>query len=216
MSRLGAVVAVLLGSLSQACSGGDSEPAAPPEPAPVADEPAIDETPSLATDPEWALEFSIEGRPAPMTARAELKVVEGQQSVHVAIQGHTSGTDVMMIDLTFDGLEDALGQHTVPFSLPEGGAHVANGSLDGNWYYSQGGTIELDVKAGGSIEGHFDIALARGQMAAPGLPVVFEPSEESMPLDGEFSGSWVLNCHSRLAGHESVIAGGDFCDNLDF
>ena len=37
-----------------------------------------------------------------MTARAELKIAEGQRAVHVAITGRSSGTDFVMIDLTFD------------------------------------------------------------------------------------------------------------------
>jgi hypothetical protein len=221
MSRLGAVIAC--GAFSLACSGGDPTSATPVDPAPAqpgADGSSIDETANgagdTALDSEWALAFSIEGRTAPMTARAELKVVEGQSAVHIAITGRTSGTDVMMIDLTFDGLENALGPHTVQFSLPEGGAHVANGSLDGNWYYSQGGSIDLSVKPDGEIEGSFDIVLAEGHMSAPGEPIVFESSAETIPLDGEFSGSWVLNCHSRLAGHQTLIVGGDFCEQLEF
>jgi hypothetical protein len=219
MSRLGAVIAVACGAFSLACGGGDagSTPPLDPAPAPPApDESSIDETPSAPADSEWALAFSIDGRPAPMTARAEVKVVEGENAVHVSITGRTSGTDVMMIDLTFDGLENALGPHTVQFSLPEGGAHVANGSLDGNWYYSQGGSIDISLNTDGEIEGSFDIALAEGHMSAAGEPIVFEPSEVTIPLDGEFSGSWVLNCHSRLAGHNTLIVGGDYCEQFEF
>jgi hypothetical protein len=168
---------------------------------------------SVPNDPEWGLDFSIEGRSVPMTARAEVKVVEGSSAVHVAITGRTAGTDLMMIDLSFDGIENALGPHEVQFSLPESGEHVANGSLDGTWYYSQGGTIELSVSPEGSIEGSFEIVLARGEMT---FPLVFAPDEEATPLVGQFRGQWVLNCLSRLAGHQSLIPGGDYCDNLAF
>lgn len=219
MSRLGAVIAVALGSLSLACGGGDPESTAPLEPAPSAPDDGIDDParPSGApTDSEWGLDFSITGRTVPMTARAEVKVVEGSSAVHVAITGRTAGTDLMMIDLSFDGIENTLGPHEVQFSLPEGGEHVANGSLDGTWYYSQGGTIELSVSPEGSIEGSFEIALARGEMTPPGEPIVFAPDAEAMPLVGRFQGQWVLNCMSRLAGHQSLIAGGDYCENLEF
>jgi hypothetical protein len=218
VSRLGAVLAVAFGSFSLACSGDDPESRSPESMAPLdapSSEPdgVIDGTPG---DPEWGLAFSIVGRSTPMTARAEVKVVEGERPVHVAITGRTSGTDVMMIDLTFDGLENTIGPHQEQFSLPDDGAHIANGSLDGNWYYSQGGTIDLSVNRDGEIEGRFDIALALGHMTAPSEPVVFATSSEVIPLDGEFSGSWVLNCHSRLAGHGTLIVGGDYCENLEY
>jgi hypothetical protein len=218
MSRLGAVIVVALGSLGLACGEGDPESTAPLDPAASAagdgmGEPA--EPADVPSDPEWGLDFSITGRSVPMTARAEIKVIEGSNAVHVAIIGRTPGTDLMMIDLSFDGIENALGPHEVQFSLPEGGEHVANGSLDGTWYYSQGGTIELSVGPEGSIEGSFEIALARGEMS-PGEPLVFAPDEDALPLVGQFRGQWVLNCMSRLAGHQSLIAGGDYCENLEF
>jgi hypothetical protein len=212
MSRLRAIIAVAFGSFSLACSGGDPESTAPLEPAASPPDPVIDEAAddSAVVDPDWGLAFSIRGRSVPITARAELKVVEGQRAVHVAITSRTAGTDDMLkIDLTFDGIENAIGFHQEQFSLPEGGAHMANGNLDGNWYYSQGGTIELSVNREGDIEGTFDIALA------PHLdPGVFEASDEATRLGGEFSGSWVLNCRSHLPGHRSLISGGYFCENL--
>lgn len=213
MSCLKAVVVVAIGGSSVACGGED--PAAPAGPeTPEAD--VTDDTPAdVPNDPEWGLDFSITGRSAPMTARAELKVTEGER-VHVEITGRTSGTDIVMIDLSFDTLEGALGPHQVEFSLPDDGAHVANGSLDGTWVYSQGGTIDVSVSADGAIEGAFDIALARGTLGDPGEPVVFEPSAVAMPLGGSFSGAWVLNCHSRLAGHSTLVVGGDYCDSLEF
>jgi hypothetical protein len=149
-----------------------------------------------------------------MTARAEMQVFEGVP-VHVSITGRTSGTDLMTIDLSFDGVQAALGPHHVTFSLPEGGAHVANGNLDGNWYYSQGGESTLSVSPDGQIDGTFDIALAHGEMGGPDEPLVFAPDAVAMPLVGQFSGRWVLDCHSRLAGHQSFMAGGDFCEGLD-
>jgi hypothetical protein len=225
MSRLGAVIAAAIGSFTLACGGGNSESTEPldsPEQLETEQdgaEPGTGETPEpqseLPGDQEWGLAFSLVGRDVPMRARAEIKIIEGEDAVHVSIVGRTSGTDMMMIDLTFDGLENALGPHREEFSLPEGGAHMANGSLDDNWYYSQGGTIEVDVSREGAIQGTFNIALALGQLGAPDEPIVFETSEEVVPLDGEFSGSWVLNCHSRLPGHQSTIPGGEYCENLD-
>lgn len=212
MSRLGAVVVVALGSLSLACSGGDPPGAATPDTTPEATDTPGSEVP---VDPEWGLDFELTGRAVPMTARAELQVVEGRQTVHLAITGRTSGTDFVMIDLTFDSLENALGPHVVEFSLPDDGQHIANSSLDDTWYYSQGGAIDVSVDADGGIEGSFDIALARGTLGAPGEPVVFTPSDVATVLEGTFSGDWVLNCHSRLMGHGTLIFGGEYCDGLN-
>jgi hypothetical protein len=214
MSRLGALVAVVFGSFTLACGGEDPDP--PPSPDETTSQPGgVDPEADAERDPEWGLDFQITGRTVPMTARAELKVVERDPVVHVAITGRTSGTDVLMIDLTFEGLQNTLGAHRVELALPENGAHIANGSLDGTWYYSQGGVLDMTLSADGAIEGTFDIALARGDLGAPGEPVVFEPDAVATPLTGEFSGAWVLNCHSRLAGHSTLIVGGDYCDNLE-
>lgn len=217
MSHWGAVVAVAFGSFTLACGGDDPDTAPPPDE--VTSQPdAVDpesSDPDAVADPEWSLDFEITGRTIPMTARAELKVVQGDPVVHVAITGRTTGTDVLMIDLTFDGLANTLGPHQLELTLPEGGAHVANGSLDGTWYYSQGGVIDMTLSAEGDIRGTFDIALARGDLGAPGEPVVFEADPVATPLTGQFSGPWVLNCHSRLAGHSTLIFGGDYCENLE-
>jgi hypothetical protein len=213
MSRLQAVIVVALGSLWAGCGGDDP---APPEmpPGGAEEEGSNSDATDEPIDPEWSLDFAIAGRATPMTARAELKIVEGERTVHVAITGRTSGTDFVMIDLTFDGLEDAMGPHHVQFSLPERGEHIANSSLDDTWYYSQGGEIDVSVSADGAIEGSFDIALARGSLGAPGEAVVFAPSDVTTELQGTFSGAWVLNCHSRLMGHTTLVFGGDYCDAL--
>lgn len=210
MSRLVAVVVVTLGSISAGCGGEDPAP-----PDATQDEGAdVEGAPTDEPSDGDGFEFAITGRSAPMTANAELKVVEGETPVHIAIMSHTSGTDFVMIDLIFDGLDAVIGSHRVQFSLPDGGAHFANLSLDDTWYYSQGGEADVSVGVDGSIEGSFDIDLARGTLGDPSEPAVFAPSDVPTELKGNFSGSWVLNCHSRLNGHMSLIIGGDYCDDL--
>lgn len=211
MSRLGAVVIVGYCSILMACGGEDPAPAeadTPDNPA----EPATD----TSNDPESGLDFDIAGREVPMTALAELKISEGLRPVHVAITGRSSGTDFVMIDLTFDGIENTLGPHHVQFSLPEGGSHVAITSLDDASYYSQGGDIDIRLGADGAIEGTFDILLARESIADPGAPIVYSPSADATQLAGSFSGDWVLDCHSRLMGHSTLVVGGEYCDELEF
>jgi hypothetical protein len=219
MSRLGAVVVVALGSLGLGC-GGDNPSSDPPAEvqSPQSEAPGPTDTPSEGEDTssegEVGVALAIDGRAVSMAARAELKVIEGDPAVHVAITGRTSGTDFVMIDLTFDGIADAIGPHHVEFSLPDSGAHIAISSFDDTSYYSQGGQIDVVVDADGSIEGSFDIALAQSAAPQPGEPVVFAPSDVAARLGGSFSGDWVLDCHSRLMGHRTLLPGGDYCDGL--
>lgn len=218
MSRLGVVLAMAFGSLAFACGDGDEPPATPavPDTPDPGAEGSGDEVYATPEDREWGLHFTISGRTTPMTARAELAVNEGEDEVHLAITGRTTDTDLMQIELTFDGLEGAFGEHAVTLSLPDSGIHFANGSLDDIWYYSQGGEVTVNMTHDGNIRGSFNIALARGEFSPPGAPPVFEADAEATPLTGEFEGPWVLFCHSRLRGHQTLIPGGQFCDNLTF
>lgn len=217
MSRLGAIVSVALGAISLGCGGEEPARADGPEAAPTdsVDTPATGGATEEPIDPDWALDLAILGRTALVTARAELKVVQGESRVHLAITGRTSDADYVMIDLTFESIEEAMGPHVVEFSLPEGGEHVAISSLDDTWYYSQGGQIEVSASPDGHIAGSFEIALTLAEPVEPSDgPVALAPSDVAPPLQGSFSGDWVLNCHSRLDGHMALVFGGRFCDDL--
>jgi len=213
VSRFGVVMAVALGALAGGCASDASESDAPPDEGPVETGDVDDERAPPGSD-EFAVTFT--GQQITMNARAELQVNEGERDVHLTVTGRTPGTDVIVIDLTFDGLENVFGTHTVQFSLPDGGPHDANGSLGGEWYYSQSGQATLDLSADGRTDGQFEIGLARadedGQQAEP---FEFKPTTESAPLLITFSVPWVLSCHSHLAGHGILQPGGDFCDELD-
>lgn len=202
-----------VGVLSLACGGEEPDSTAPLDTTPP-EEPPGEPEPVTAAEREWSLDFEISGRATPMTARAALVVDEGEPDVHVEITGRTSETDVMTIDLTFQGLEAALGAHREQVGLPQAAPHAANGSLDNVWYYSQSGEVEFDLSEDGTVEGRFDIALARGEEPAPGLPVSFQADDAPKAMVGTFSGSWVLACHSRLVGHGALVPGGNFCANL--
>jgi len=210
VSRWGVLLAVACGVVAGGCGGEE------PAPVPSADEP-LDEGPdddmsAAEGGDEFAVTFT--GQAITMNARAELQVNEGERDVHLSLTGRTPGTDVIVVDITFDGLENTFGSHSVQFSLPEGGPHDVNGSLGGEWYYSQSGQAELVLSPEGRLDGHFEIGLARAEETEPGT-VVFKPSDNAAPLDITFSVGWVLSCHSRLAGHGILQPGGDYCDDLD-
>lgn len=206
------------GVMAGGCSGDEATPASVDDGsvAPVAADPGDDarangDDPAADAD-EFAVTFT--GQSIAMNARAELQVNEGERDVHLSVTGRTPGTDVRVVDITFDGLENTFGAHSVQFSLPEGGPHDVNGSLNGEWYYSQSGQAELTLTPDGRLDGQFQVRLARAEEIVPGT-VIFSPSAESAPLDITFSVPWVLSCHSRLAGHGILQPGGDYCDGLD-
>jgi hypothetical protein len=211
-------MALVCGVIASGCSGEDAPPPSGDDGSldPVADEPNADSSadgqePAAGGD-EFAVTFT--GQAIVMNARAELQVNEGERDVHLSVTGRTPGTDVLVVDITFDGLENTFGAHSVQFSLPEGGPHDVNGTLNGEWYYSQSGQAELTLTPEGRLDGRFQVRLARAEEIQPGT-VIFSPTADSSPLDVTFSVPWVLSCHSRLAGHGILQPGGDFCDELD-
>jgi hypothetical protein len=168
------------------------------------------------SEPGDAFQFVIDGREGPMGAQARLTVQEGVPTVHLAITGGDHGSNMLVIELEFDGLENTMGPHLVEFALPTQGDHVANASFDGTSYYSQGGEIDVRLSADGTIEGHFNVSLAPDELGATADPVVFVASDNATAVTGAFSGRWILSCFSRLAGHSTLVPGGDFCEQLDF
>lgn len=216
MSRLGVVFAVACGIVAIGCSSEAPESSAPLDDDPGAAAGAGDADGSEpATDgDQFAVTFT--GQDIPMNARAEMLVNEGERDVQLSITGRTSGTDVIVIELTFNGLENTFGTHSLEFSLPEGGPHDANGSLGGEWYYSQSGQAEVTISPDYHVEGHVDVVLAHAAEAEPFQDYEFKPSTENAPLTMTFSVPWVLSCHSRLAGHGILQPGGDYCDDLEF
>lgn len=217
MSHSRALVAVAVGFVAAAC--GDAEHR-PPEPAaeamPAQEENNEPASPEGELQPGSALEFRIDGREGPMGAQAQVAVQEGTEGVHLRITGGDNGSNMLMIDLLFEDLESTMGPHRVEFALPDEGAYVANASFDGEWFYSQGGEIDVSLSPEGAIEGRFEVALAPDHLEMMGGAPVFEATEDATSVTGAFRGGWILSCYSRLAGHNTLIPGGDFCENLEF
>lgn len=217
MSHSRAIVAVAVGLAAVAC--GDAEHA-PSEPAAEAtseqeesNQPVL---PEGEVQPGSPLEFRIDGREGPMGAQAQVAVQEGTEGVHVRITGADNGSNMLMIDLLFEDLGNTMGPHRVAFALPDEGDHVANASFDGEWFYSQGGEIDVSLSPDGAIEGRFEVALAPDHLEVMGGAPVFEATDDATSVTGAFRGRWILSCYSRLAGHNTLIPGGDFCENLEF
>jgi hypothetical protein len=148
-----------------------------------------------------------------MAAKARLNVREGVRSVRLSITGTDGPLDLVILDLEFDGVESSMGPHQGDLGLPYAAVYTVSASLDGRPYHSQAGYIELSLAADGGIEGTFTVDLAED----PPLDQPFEivPSEQVRELSGEFTGQWLLQCQSRLAGHRSFVSGGDYCEGLE-
>jgi hypothetical protein len=215
MSHPHAMVAIVFSLAAFACGGAEpasSLPVDPPAPTDTNDA-TVEGDPS---EPGSAFQFRIDGREGPMAAQARVTVQEGVPTVHLAITGGDDGDTMLVMDLSFDGIENTMGPHLVEFALPRQGDNVANASFDGAWYYSQGGEIDVRLSADGAIEGRFNVSLAPDDLEAAGEPPVFESTENATTVSGDFSGRWTLSCQSRLAGHSTLISGGEFCEELEF
>ena len=148
-----------------------------------------------------------------MAAKARLNVQEGVRSVRLSITGTDGPLDLVILDLEFDGVESSLGPHQGDVGLPYAAVYSVSASLDGRPYHSQAGHIELSLAADGSIAGTFDVDLAEDPAADQPFEIL--PTEQIRGLSGQFVGQWVLNCQSHLAGHRSLLPGGDYCEGLE-
>jgi hypothetical protein len=206
---LGSSWGLLVAVLAAACSSDPADSESP--------EPGGEMEPGSETSGA-AVQFAIDGRSEPLGAQARLDVQQGSEFVHLGITGADSGSDVVVFDIYFAGVDSTMGEHMLPLGLPVavGEGNYANVSLDGETYYSQGGQVELSLVADGSIDGRFEVNLAHDQTVegSPLLPPA--PSDDAMMLTGSFEGSWILICQSRFPGHETLMQGGAFCDDLEF
>jgi hypothetical protein len=123
-----------------------------------------------------------------MGARAALIVKEGEQAVQLSITATDGGDDLLILSVTFDGLDGSLGPHTLQVSLPDAGDDTASA----------------------------DLSMAHDADTSMGAGADVQPSPDVLPLSGQFSGSWILSCESYLPGHHVLVSGGHYCDNLEF
>lgn len=195
------------------CGGAEPEATAP-DPNASESSPA-DGTAENTTEPSaTGFTLSIDGWTDSLGGKAQLNVSEGVQVVRLAITG--SGLrDVMLIDVSFDGLQDSWVPHHGDIGLPGMGWHSAIASIDGHTYHSQGGHVDVSLSADGHITGSFEVALAEDLEVASGEPVEFVQGETARTLTGSFTGRWELFCQSRLPGHRTLIRGGDYCEGLE-
>jgi hypothetical protein len=200
---------------------GDAEPhSAEPAPDPAAGEgqpadgsvegPASTEQEASAT----GFTLSIDGWTDGLGGKAQLNVSEGVQLVRLEITG-SAQNDVVLMDISFNDLEDSWVPHHWDIGLPGMDWHSAIASIGGQTYHSQGGHVDVSLSTDGHITGSFEVALAEDPYVPLGEPVEFVQGLTVRTLTGSFSGQWELFCQSRLPGHQaSLIRGGDYCEGL--
>lgn len=156
-----------------------------------------------------------------MGAQALLHVREGTPEVHLSLTGAESTTELLIIDVPFTDVENTLGERVLPVGLPDQGASTVNANIDGVYYHSQSGEIQVTMMVGGLVEGSFRVALAPDEGSLQpsqeigGLPMYVE-SETAFEITGTFSGSWELSCQSHIPGHSTMRFGGEYCESLPF
>lgn len=202
-------VVVLLGIIV-GCGDSTSEGREPPT---SQSEPAPPDSSPLEPLPGDTLALDIDGFSEQLGAKAELKVTEGQPTVRLEITGSRE-SDVLLLDVAFDGIENSMGLHREEMGLPGTGVDSALASIDGQPYQSQAGFIALTLAADGSISGDFEVGLAEVIPVEVNLPLAYEEGAIVRTLSGRFDGQWELICQSRLPGHNTVRRGGDYCEEL--
>jgi hypothetical protein len=201
------------------CGGAEPGPAEPaPDLAAGESQPAdgsVEGTASTEQEPsETGFALSIDGWTDALNGKAQLNVAEGVQLVRLAITG-SDRNDVMLMDVSFNDLEDSWVPHHWDIGLPGMDWHSATASIGGQTYHSQGGHVDVSLSANGNITGGFEIALAEDPIVPLGEPIEFVQGPTVRTLTGSFSGQWELFCLSRLPGHQaSLIRGGDYCEGL--
>jgi hypothetical protein len=209
MSHSRAIVAFVISVAAVGC--GSAEPEAPLSTADTPEAPSAPvEGEGAAAESGSGLDLLIEGHLDWTAAQARLEIQEGEPEVRFSITGGANA-DWLQLNVTFDDVASSMGPHEVELTSPLEGEQVVNAVLDGEDFYSQSGHVTLTLLPEGRIDGRFDIVLARG-VASPAA----SPSAEATPLSGDFHGSWVLSCQSRLAGHRTFISGGEYCETLAF
>jgi hypothetical protein len=209
MSHSRAIVAFVFSVAALGCGSADPEPPLTATETPAAPLPA-DEMEGAPEGSGSGLELSIEGHRDWTAALARLEIREGEPDVRFSITGGADA-DWIQLNFTFEDVASSMGPHDVELTSPLEGEQVANASLDGEELYSRSGHVMLTLSPDGRIDGGFEIVLARGA-PSPDTP----PDAEATPLSGDFHGTWVLSCQSRLPGHRTLVSGGEYCDSLEF
>jgi hypothetical protein len=211
--------AVAVMALSLGCSDSAPERPAPTQEMPNTPAPGTENMPlPMLNEPAAGaagLALAIDGWTEEIGAKAQLNVMEGVDTVHLAITGG-GVRDLLMLDVDFDGLDSTMGPHELEVGYPYGELESALASLGDVTYHSQTGHIAVTLTAEGGISGSFDVALAEDPEFVAGAPLVFEPSDELRILTGRFNGRWQLLCQSRRDGHSSYQVGGEFCKHIEF
>jgi len=144
--------------------------------------------------------FSVDGRGSSNATSGVMQVWEGEPAVELSLRGVDAAGNLVLLYVTFDGVESVSGAHTFEIGLP-GETNVSGiGILEDQVYYSLRGELEVEMSGAGYADGQFamDLAFDDGSGPPPGVPS--EAIEPALSLSGSFKSEWTLDCRTRLVG----------------
>jgi hypothetical protein len=156
-------------------------------------------------DPQGSVEetgpsFSVEGRGSSNATSGVMQVWEGEPAVELSLRGVDAAGNLVLLYVTFDGVESVSGAHTFEIGLP-GETNVSGiGILEDQVYYSLRGELQVEMSGAGHADGQFEMDLAFDDGSGPPPGVPSEAIEPALSLSGSFKSEWTLDCRSRLVG----------------
>jgi hypothetical protein len=194
------------------CGDSGQEAPAPAEAAASMPLPSVDRSAS-------AVQLTLDGVHEVLTGGARLEVRELNPVVHLVVTTvfASNHDDLLELDLTFEGVENAVGSHSSELGGQSNSPAFAVAYLERISYLSQSGSLDVTLTGDGAIHGRFDAELAvdaEGSSDPTGIPA----SAVNFNLSGAFEGTWSLLCRSpvlALPGDHSV-ADSPYCNQLEF
>jgi hypothetical protein len=202
---------VSLAIIAAACGGPDEADSGAETPTLPA------ESSGTSSSTEGTVAFEVDGRSEPMWGQALFRVVEGTPEIRLNVTGGDADDNLVVIDVSFGGLDGIFGVHELQLGLPETGVASLVASLDGQLYYPESGQLRLSLSEGRQLSGQFDMILIQAiPPSTRGETPRFEPDAPSMPVSGDFSGGWNVDCVSPLIGFTGghVVRNSVYCMSL--
>lgn len=212
--------------LALACSDGTDLSPADSSSEPSGSESAAMEPNAENSPAELGVEFSLEGFESQNGASASISIRENA-GIWLDVGGGLSGNGFLQMRLIMTDVTSLFGPHRASIELPpdpfaqveerpgDPGGSVASASLDGQDYYSQAGLAEFEILENGELSGTFEVSLAPLAPLEPGQTADFLEVSDPRPVSGQFSGTWKINCYSRIIAHPTWVPGGAYCRSLE-
>lgn len=162
--------------------------------------------------------FRVDGRGSSSATSGVMQVWEGEPAVELSLRGVDADGNLVLLYVTFDGVESVAGTHTFEIGLPGQASASGIGILDDQVYYSLRGQVALEISGDGRADGEFEMELAFDDGSGPPQGMSSDAIESALDLSGSFESEWTVDCRTRLVGftgghytHDSP-----YCQSLTF